>query len=662
MKEQRAEAVLCRGADGGITVFLSLILTCICALLGGLYESARLAGGGWYLQMALDSSLDSLMSTYHREAWEQYRLFLLEYETEENLRTEVEAACKPYLEAAPYYGLETASLSVSALTKITEDEGNALEKQILDYMKFGIWGMEEEKGLVSELTEGLQEAESLQKLTERYQEHGTEVLGLEKALDRIGEGLKKQEDYRKKAEAALEDCNGDAFFREAKHLKKELKKMPDLVAAYEKEADRLCAKLTESEKESKPYKEDLKAGSWSVILEEMEQYRSYIEEEGKRRQEVRSVQKLAENNLSVVEEAIAEAEEVQEYIDSWEPDDEEDELDEEALWRQVLKILRRFQKEAHFETSGIQDKKTLGVLESIQEWMGKDLLDLCVPENREISGGLLNQADLPSRQAEGAGSAFSEKKEKPDQILRAFFERALTAEYTAHHFDCFLEDTASAVSKAFAGHSVEKPKTFFYEQEYVLFGFPSDRENVKAAVHRLLAVREAANLLTLFGNLSLRQEAERLAFALTGAAFGPLTGVLTFFILTVWAFAEAIADVRLLLCGASLPFLKSADQWQISLFELSESGMKLFWNTKSSEAEVSKEKEKSELDYQSYLKLFLFVQKRVENRYRMMDMIQTNLRRRQPEFRMAQCACRIEAEMLCEGLFVPVRRTTVQEY
>lgn len=29
---------------GEITVFLSLILTCICALMGGLFESARAAG------------------------------------------------------------------------------------------------------------------------------------------------------------------------------------------------------------------------------------------------------------------------------------------------------------------------------------------------------------------------------------------------------------------------------------------------------------------------------------------------------------------------------------------------------------------------------------------------------------------------------------------
>lgn len=81
-------------ADASITVFLSLILTCICALMGGLFESVRTAGSGWYMQMALDSSLDSLMSKYHRDVWEQYRIFALEFDESGGLAAEME----PYLD------------------------------------------------------------------------------------------------------------------------------------------------------------------------------------------------------------------------------------------------------------------------------------------------------------------------------------------------------------------------------------------------------------------------------------------------------------------------------------------------------------------------------------------------------------------------------------
>ena len=71
--------------------------------MGGLFESARLAGCGWYVQMALNSSVDSLMSCYHREVWEKYRIFLLECENREILEREMEPYFSLYLEEAPIY-------------------------------------------------------------------------------------------------------------------------------------------------------------------------------------------------------------------------------------------------------------------------------------------------------------------------------------------------------------------------------------------------------------------------------------------------------------------------------------------------------------------------------------------------------------------------------
>ena len=42
---------------GEITVFLTMILVCVWALLCGLVESARTAGARCYLRQALDSSM-----------------------------------------------------------------------------------------------------------------------------------------------------------------------------------------------------------------------------------------------------------------------------------------------------------------------------------------------------------------------------------------------------------------------------------------------------------------------------------------------------------------------------------------------------------------------------------------------------------------------------
>ena len=63
--------------------------------MGGLFESRQNSRSGWYMQMALDSSLDSLMSKYHRDVWEQYRIFALEFDEGGGLAAEME----PYLDS-----------------------------------------------------------------------------------------------------------------------------------------------------------------------------------------------------------------------------------------------------------------------------------------------------------------------------------------------------------------------------------------------------------------------------------------------------------------------------------------------------------------------------------------------------------------------------------
>ena len=631
------------GLNGTITVFLSLILTCICALLCGLFESARLAGSGWYLQMSLNSAVDSVMSCYHREAWERYRLFLLEYDTEQQLASEVESYLLPYLEEAPYYPLNDRSLSVSVSGRITDQNGKYLEQEIVDYMKYGVWGLEQETETLPELLEGLCEAEGFETIAERYQENGRKVLKLEKMLDQLGDSFRKQKEEVREGRQALARCSGSGFFASAKKLEKELKKVPKLVESYEAEADRLRAQLDVSEAEAGTLRQDLKAGTWSLASEEMDQYRSYVEEEGSRRREVRETVPEAERNLAVLERAMDKAEEVQEYIDSWESDsgeDSEDELDEEALWQQVTEILDAFQEDSRFERSGIQDKKKMNVLESVSRLAGTDLLTLCVPEGTRISSAWLDTADLPS--GTGNGEERVRFTGSGTRLVSELRNRALMAEYASYYFPQFLTSSPSG--------------ELVYEQEYLLFGEASDRENLKKTVNRLIGVREAVNLLTILGDAGLRGEAEALAAALTGAgAISPLTGVVTFFVMTVWAFAESVEEVRSLLAGERIPFVKQAEQWRVSLTGLAEGGIR-------GPELIGEEKEASGYSYQDWLKLFFLLQDQAELRYRMMDLVQKNLRRAEPEFRMKHCAFRLEAEVYGEGPLVPIRRTAVQEY
>lgn len=629
-------------ANGSITVFLSLILTCICALMGGLFESARIAGSGWYMQMALNSTLDSLMSCYHRDIWDQYRIFVLECDDGNRLTEEMNPQMLSYLEVAPFYPLSDGKVKVETMNAITEQNGDFFAAEVVDYMKAGVWTLDEEVSGLPKMTKQITEAKSVHKIAEEYQENGRKMLKLEESIEAIGGCLWQQEKYLEEMENAAKEADGAAFFDSAENLKKELKKIPDLVAEYEKKADHLARELEISEDGAHEVKSDLEEDSWNMVQKEMEGYRSYIDIDGKRRKEVKDTENIAHDNETVVDEAIEKGKEIQAYIDEWEADDEDDELDEEELWSGVLTITARFKKDARFRSPSIKDKKKMNVLETVSNLSGKDLLSFCVPEDTKISNTKISNHTFPSV-LYGSGKTYSSNGNS--NILTAGLEKALLDEYAAHFFTRYGQ---------------EKMGNVHYEQEYILQGKTSDRENLRQTVNEILAVREAMNLAALYADSEKRMEAETLALAITGASgIAPLTVAATFFIMTVWAFAESIADVKVLLSGGKIPLFKQSGEWQISLSALAERGTSIF---KDCEAGISSENDDRGLDYQKWLKLLFLIQKKPVFCYRMMDMIQNRISEKEPGFRLDECQYGVSVSYEAQGSLIKLRRTSRKEY
>ena len=52
----------------------------------------------------------------------------------------------------------------------------------------------------------------------------------------------------------------------------------------------------------------------------------------------------------------------------------------------------------------------------------------------------------------------------------------------------------------------------------------------------------------------------------------PLVSILTFFIMQIWALGEALLDVRCLLEGGCIPFIKAGSDWRLDLDGLLEIG------------------------------------------------------------------------------------------
>ena len=613
--------------QGEITVFLAMILLSMCALLCGIVESVRTAGARCYLRTAVNASMDSLMAQYHRELWEEYRILGLEHRGNASLETEFAAFLSPYLEAGNWYPMELKTVAIREIAGLTQGAGSYMEQAILDYMRYGLvgvlWDALDEEG-AGELLSVLKEAEGVSRVSELYEGHAREAVRLEETLERIESCLDKQKENWRLAGEALEDANGERFIRKARDMIGDLEKVPGLVEDYEVQADELAEKLKES-RERFVGEEDLGAQTRQALEEEIRQYETYVSEDGERRREVALLREKSSASIETVQREIEEAQAVMDYINSWEPEEDGDDLDVEALWAPVRERWSRVPLLGLNLTFGIQDKETEGILERIRGFMEEGLLGLVLPEGTEVSHGVLFLAGLPSAAAKDA-AAFRD----PDVGVGNLLDRLMVCEYGIRYFEPFDRESSQTSS---------------YELEYILCGERVERDNLAGTVMRLTALRSGLNLAHILADPAKRQEARTLAAAIVGGTgLLPLVSVMTFFVMSQWALGEAIADVRCLLSGGHVPLIKSASQWKLDLEGLLSMGR---------EGKISQDvSEAAGLDYRGYLRILLFAAYGEEEIYRMMDVMQMNIGKGQPGFSLADCACSVDMEASVWGKHV----------
>ncbi|MFR3730774.1 DUF5702 domain-containing protein [Lacrimispora sp.] len=598
--------------SGQITVFLSLALLCIFSLMCGLIESARTAGARCYLKLAADSAMDSVFSEYHREVWNQYRLFLLESGDTEELQTVWKEYMGPYMDTSGWYSMEVESADAIQKVFITDDGGEHLNQEILDYMKFGIFqDIPDAKG-AADLLKNLKEASSVGKLTESFSGHTREAVRLERALEDINDSLKKQKVHWQKAGERLETYDGSGFKEEAGKLEKEMERIPYLVKTYGRLADQLKTSLNKTNKTKEALKNDISPEVYQDLYEDTGSYESYVNQDGARRREIEGIPGKLDPLKPLLKQAKERAGEVEEIINQWDggdSDDEEDEPDYAELWGSVENIWNRIKIPVLSCSNGVKDTEKQKTLERVEDFVKKGLLTLVLPEGSEVSKGVISGDSFPSASMTGDG-----------KVTASLLDRVVFEEYCSRFLTSFLSDEEKDVK---------------YEMEYMVSGKKSDENNLKQVITDIVGIREGMNLIHILSDSQKREEAKALAALITGAAgVAPLTGVVAFFIMGVWALGESIVDVRMLLEGKKVVFLKTKETWNLTLSNLLE-----FEGSET--ARGGKEGDKG-IDYTGYLKLLLFLGKQQLQNYRLMDVIQWNICRKQADFRMETCIYQAE--------------------
>lgn len=612
------------GKCGEITVFLSLILLCVAGMICVMLESARMAGARCYLQIAANSSIDSLFSEYHRQLWQNYHLLGLEYRTQEDIRSRYTEFLKVYLETENWYPMTDASITIEAMQSLTDGGGIWLEKEILSYMKYGIWNnldIVPEEG--ERLLAGMKESGAMRELLSSYEAESREIWKLEQDLDKVYGCLSKQREFYERAAVMLEENNKSGFFQMASALSDEIKKMPDLVKAYEKQADKLKARLAKVELKLAEKGANLTDERRRVMETGLKPYGFYVEEDRRRRKEIRDIALAGEHNRTVVDEVIDRVHNIENYLLLLKEGDEDN---SGAMWASAMSVWNHVNINS-LNQMGIKDEEKKKWLEQIGNMVKSNLLGLVVLPDREVSTIMLDLTDAPSKERRRAG----------DTDRKDIVKRVLVNEYCAMHFSNFRwEERNKGVD------GLLKPQ---YEMEYLLVGGGNDRENLAGALKKLLMVREGMNLIHIMSDSQKREEARALALVITGTLeVTSLVEIMTFFIISMWALGESVADIRGLLDGNKIPLLKMESDWTLDLKQLLDMG-------KEKGGFVYRGSEWG-LNYEGYLKLLLLLEKSERKYYRMMDVMQMNLRMEQSGFLMRNCGYRLDMKVETGGKHV----------
>lgn len=156
-----------------------------------------------------------------------------------------------------------------------------------------------------------------------------------------------------------------------------------------------------------------------------------------------------------------------------------------------------------------------------------------------------------------------------------------------------------------------------YEMEYVLCGEEADGDNLEGAVNRLLLIREAANITHILGDSGKMATTLSMAEVLAGFTGNPaIIKVVQIGIVAAWAYVESILDIRALLAGKKIALFKSSGEWTTSLGNLVQA---------FSDGNGAKECADG-ISYQDYIKGLLFTMRTEKLAYRMMDVMEWNIR------------------------------------
>lgn len=619
-----------------ITVMATLVFMIVISFVTTCVNAAAMSGYNTVIKQACSLSDESVFTAYSNDMLRQFDIFTLKKsdiindKVNQYIKTSINTHSKD---------IQLVNAQYDEYRYMTDNGGYGVEEQIVRYMQSG--GYIDVIRDYNSVKDGIKQSDSVSKVfsdivevKETAQESWIDMKQLINVCDNIGDKEDELQQYAKqlvntvntlKEEELTQDEldntkkdiaeNVEEIRDAADEIKDMSYKIYDIIDTYEGHMTDTTQQISASYEALERHKEELGDTVYSAMKDDINNIESCSEEQNGSPVDV--VEAAVDNDISVLDELLKKSDiniRQDESIDNIiNMSENVQRLCGELKVREVADRYREYIDED-------DSKPDINLLTRIYKLFKEGITGLVI--DTDISDKTIEYDNLADSVVTGTAC---------DDISNLSIRSALVNEYIISRFQNYTDyiDSENKGTKDI----LSEDRLLDYETEYILCGGKADKDNLCEVITKLSHIREGANLLYLITDSQKKNECFTLAVQILGYTGNMvLIKAAQYLIMTLWAYAESIVELRGLYSGESISIIKNAGDWETDINGLINLGREnissgsVQWlknagkNRKGTVQPDDKETDEIlSLDYAGYLRILLLMQNGTTRNARVMS-------------------------------------------
>ncbi len=619
-----------------ITVMATLVFMIVISFVTTCVNAAAMSGYNTVIKQACSLSDESVFTAYSNDMLRQFDIFALKKsdiindKVNQYIKTSINTHSKD---------IQLVNAQYDEYRYMTDNGGYGVEEQIVRYMQSG--GYIDVIRDYNSVKDGIKQSDSVSKVSsdivevkDTAQESWIDMKQLINVCDNIGDKEDELQQYAKqlvntvntlKEEELTQDEldntkkdiaeNVEEISDAADEIKDMSYKIYDIIDTYEGHMTDTTQQISASYEALERHKEELGDTVYSAMKDDINNMESCGEEQNGSPVDV--VEAAVDNDISVLDELLKKSDiniRQEESIDNIiNMSGNVQRLCGELKVREVADRYREYIDED-------DSKPDINLLTRIYKLFKEGITGLVI--DTDISDKTIEYDNLADSVVTGTAC---------DDISNLSIRSALVNEYIISRFQNYTDyiDSENKGTKDI----LSEDRLLDYETEYILCGGKSDKDNLCEVITKLSHIREGANLLYLITDSQKKNECFTLAVQILGYTGNMvLIKAAQYLIMTLWAYAESIVELRGLYSGESISIIKNAGDWETDINGLINLGREnissgsVQWlknagkNRKGTVQPDDKETDEIlSLDYAGYLRILLLMQNGTTRNARVMS-------------------------------------------